>query len=109
MNINAQKVFEFVLMLIIFYGVYSLFDSVAQYLFAAPETVWVVLISLVVAAGMLVLYSYIIKDSAKKQSAVKIKELEEKLHQKDSELQSAFKIKKDTEVAAEQTIHNNEE
>tara|TARA_B100001123_G_C14843875_1_gene841243 strand:- start:365 stop:685 length:321 start_codon:yes stop_codon:yes gene_type:complete len=106
MNINAQKVFEFVLMLIIFYGVYSLFDGAANYMYENPNTVWVVIISLVIAAGMLLLYSYMIKNTADKKSRAKIKDLEKRVEEKEAALDSAFRIKRETEEAAEQTIND---
>ncbi len=55
-----KKVFEIVLVFIIFFGVYSFFDKVSLYLFKDLKSIWIVLISLVISALLLLLYKKII-------------------------------------------------
>lgn len=104
MNINAKKLFEFFLVFIIFYGVYSVFDR-ASYVFSQrPNGFTVVVVSLLFSAGLLFLYSYIISSGAKNKFKATIDNLEEDIHKKDKELKSAFKVKKIVEDEAEESI-----
>jgi len=112
-----KKAFEFFLMLIIFYGVYSAFNAIFPMLAPEVQNFWVIIIALLVAAGLLLLYSRVITSEAQRKMQAKItntiKDLEtkvnEKVHeieQKDVELNNAFKIKKAVEVEAENTIQD---
>jgi len=96
-----KKAFEFLLMLIIFYGA---FDKAALVVAPNANTVWIVIIALVVAAGFLVLYSHIISSNEKHKLNDKIHELEGNLKTKDQEVKDAFKTKKAVEQEAEKTI-----
>jgi predicted Holliday junction resolvase-like endonuclease len=110
-----KKAFEFFLVLIIFYGVYSAFDDALLYVFPELKTFWIVVISLLVAAALLLLYSQIIIGSTKRKIKEKmtkvVSDLESKVHekeeevkQKDSELKDAFKIRKAVEEEVEDTL-----
>ena len=110
-----KKAFEFFLVLIIFYGVYSVFDDALPYVFPELQLFWIVIISLLVAAALLLLYAQIIASSTKLKVTEKMKkvvdDLENKVHakdeeieQKDSELHNAFKIKKSVQDEAEETL-----
>ncbi|MFT6829482.1 MAG: cell division protein FtsL [Candidatus Paceibacteria bacterium] len=109
-----KKTFEFLLVLIIFYGVYSAFDQIIPMFAPELNQFWLVIVSLLVAAALLLLYSQVIASSIKKKVKEKmtekisdletqVKEKEEEVEQKDSELQDAFKKKKIVEEAAEAT------
>lgn len=111
-----KKAFEFLLVLIIFYGVYAAFDQIAPQFFPELASFWVVVVSLVVAAALLLLYSQIIAGSVKKKVKgrlsqamhdleQKVQEKEKEVEKKDSELQDAFKIKKAVEDSAEKTLN----
>ena len=110
-----KKAFEFFLVLIIFYGVYSAFDDALPYAFPNLESFWIVIISLLVAAALLLLYSQIIINSTKRRitekmaKAVsdlehKVQETKAEVEKKDHELHDAFKIKKAVEQEAEKTL-----
>jgi len=103
-----KKTFEFFLVLIIFYGVYSVFDRAAPVVFDEPKTFWVVIVSLVIAVLLLMLYGQIIASSAKKNLKEKVVELEGNLQNKDKELQDAFKLKKAVEAEAQKIIEKEE-
>lgn len=109
-----KKAFEFFLVLIIFYGVYSAFDDALPYAFPNLESFWII-ISLLVAAALLLLYSQIIISSTKRRitekmaKAVsdlehKVQETKAEVEKKDHELHDAFKIKKAVEQEAEKTL-----
>ncbi|MCI5051138.1 MAG: hypothetical protein MRY57_02425 [Candidatus Pacebacteria bacterium] len=115
MDINAKRIFELFLTLIIFYGVYSVFDEALPYLFPNIESFWVVIIGLVVSLGLLLLYSFMVSQSTTKKVQEKmnktVSDLEHNLVEKESEVQStkneldnAFKIKKAVEDEAEKTV-----
>lgn len=101
-----KKAFEFSLMLIIFYGVFAAFSDAAVMFAETPNVVWVVISSLVASALLMVLYAQLVRISAKRKLERKIVNLEEDLHNKDTELKNAFKIKKAVEEEAEKTIHS---
>ncbi len=110
-----KRAFELLLVLILFYGVYSAFDVGLPYVFPYISDFWIVIVSLLAAFALLVLYSMIIYGNTKKSLAQKMKQtvsdLEEKVHikeqelkEKDTELHNAFKIKKAIEDEAEETL-----
>ncbi|MCA9351770.1 hypothetical protein KC866_00020 [Patescibacteria group bacterium] len=104
MNINAKKLFELFLTLMIFYGVYSLFDRAAPILVTEPKTLWVVVLSLVVSGLLLLLYATMVSSGARKQLQHRVSELEDELETKEAELQNAFKVKRVVEEEAEASI-----
>ncbi len=110
-----KKVFEGILVLIIFYGVYSAFEKIAPVFIPELKIFWVIIIALIVAAALLLLYSSIIasgtkrKVTAKMTSAIeelktRVQEKEKEVAQKDSELKDAFKVKKAVEDEAEKAL-----
>jgi hypothetical protein len=100
-----KKAFEFLLILIIFYGVYSAFNDALPYMFPDLASYWIIVVSsLLFSVGLLFLYSWIISSSAKKMMNEKIHTLEGNLKEKDEEIKNAFKIKKAVEEEAEKTI-----
>ncbi|MFT7327901.1 MAG: low affinity Fe/Cu permease [Crocinitomicaceae bacterium] len=112
-----KKAFELVLVFIIFYGVYSAFNKITSGFMPELSKFWVVIISLLVAAGLLLLYSGILVSRTKLKLTEKmtktVVELEHKIHEKeveiehkDSELKNAFKIKHSVEEEAEKTLQN---
>ncbi len=105
-----RKAFEFILVLIIFYGVYSAFDRAAPVVFENPKGIWVILVSLVLAALILVLYSFVIggevKRKMKKNIDVlksEIKEKESVILEKEQEVKKAQSFKEDMIKEAEES------
>ena len=98
-----KKTFEFFLVLIIFYGVYSAFDSAAPVLFENPNGFWVIIVSLVVAALILVLYSFIISSEVQLKMKKNIDELKSEIKQKEQEVKKAKSFKEDLIAKAEQS------
>lgn len=101
---DMKKTFEFLIILIIFYGIYSAFKKAALLLSQPIDQLWIVISSLVASALVLTLYSQVVRSSVIKKYKSKIKELEKELEVKDQEVDDAFKIKRDVEVEAEKTI-----
>jgi len=99
-----KKIFESFLIIIIFYGVYSVFDDALPYVFPALESFWVIIASLLMSVALLVLYSSMVSSDAKKTMNEKIQVLEGDLKEKDQEIKDAFKIKKAVEEEAEKTL-----
>lgn len=99
-----KKAFEFLLILIIFYGVYSAFNDALPYMFPDLASYWIIVVSLLFSVGLLFLYSWIISSNAKNMMNEKIHALEGNLKEKDEEIKNAFKIKKAVEEEAEKTI-----
>ncbi|MCA9352555.1 hypothetical protein KC901_00020 [Patescibacteria group bacterium] len=99
-----KKVFEFILVLIIFYGVYSVFHQVAPLLFDAPKLWAVVVVSLIVSALLLFLYGYVATLSTKKKLRRRIRDLEGNLEEKEKELKEAVKFKQAIETEAEESV-----
>lgn len=98
-----KKTFEFFLVLIIFYGVYSAFNLAAPVLFQNPNEFWLIIISLVVAALILVLYSFIIRSEIKMEMKKNIDDLTSEIKQKDQEVKKAQTFKTDLIAEAEQS------
>lgn len=103
-----KKTFEFCIILIIFYGVYSAFQTVAPMLFENPSRLWVVITSLIASTFVLALYSQVVRAGLVGKYQQKIKELEKEVELKDQQVENAFKIKRDVEVEAEETITDRE-
>lgn len=103
-----KKTFEFLIILIIFYGVYSAFENVAEYWLPDTSAVWVIIASLVASALILTLYSQVVRSSIIAMYKKKVEELEHEIEVKDQEVEDAFKIKHDVEVEAEKTIPEEE-
>jgi hypothetical protein len=99
-----KKIFEFLIMLIIFYGVYSAFQKVALLFTSLPSDLWVVIASLIASALILSLYAILVRSSIIEKYSAKIKKLEKEVKEKDQEVHDAFKIKHDVEDEAEKTI-----
>ena len=110
-----KKAFEFFLVLIIFYGVYSAFDQIAPTFFPELKAFWIVIIALLVAAGLLLLYSVVVASSAKqkvKKSLIetihnledRVQEQQQEVEKKDSELKDAFRVKRAVEEEFEETL-----
>ena len=105
-----KKIFEFNLILIIFYGVYSAFEKAAPVLFDNPETIWVIFSALIVAALIVAFYSFIISSEirakAKKDIThlkTEIKEKETLIAEKEDEVKAAQTFKEDLIKEAEQS------
>lgn len=99
-----KKTFEFSLMLIIFYGVFTAFSYAALVFNPEPNTVWIAITSLLASAGLMLLYAQLVRISTQKILENKITNLEGDVRTKDQELKNAFKIKRAVEDEAEKTI-----
>ncbi len=94
-----KKFFEFILVIIIFYGVYAAFDK--AFLILAPQihSLWVIMSALFAAVLLLLLYSLIIKDEAKKNLKETLDHLHTEIKNKDDLL-----LKKDDEIKRAQSF-----
>jgi|AntAceMinimDraft_6_1070360.scaffolds.fasta_scaffold08163_1 hypothetical protein len=108
-----KKVFELLLVLIIFYGVYSVLEQLAPIFFDAPKSFPVIGVSFIVAALLLVLYAAIISGSTKldTQQEIDILRLDVKskellLKEKIKEIQQAQSFKSEVITQAEKTIED---
>ncbi len=97
-----KKFFEFILVLIIFYGVYAAFDKAFVIIAPQTKTLWVVLSALICAALLLLLYSLIIKSDTKKEIKetldhlnAELKNKDTLLSEKDKEIEKAKSFKED--------------
>ena len=106
-----KKAFEFLLVLIIFYGVYAVLNQIAPMLFDNVKSFHVILTSLILAALLLVLYAQVIASEAKadlkqtlNQLHSEIKNKESLIQEKDAEIKRAQSFKDDVYSAAEKTI-----
>ena len=99
-----KKTFEFLIILIIFYGVYSAFQKAAQLLDPPLSVFWVVVLSLVASALILTLHSVMVKSTVSKKYRGEIKDLKKEVEQKGREVEDAFAIKKEVEEEAEKSI-----
>lgn len=94
-----RKAFELLLVLIIFYGVYSAFDQLAPMVFNTPKPFHVVGVSLITATLLLVLYAAVISRSTRVKIQKKLDDLTNEVKDRDSLLQ-----KKDQEIKRAQSF-----
>lgn len=94
-----KKVFEFLLILVIFYGVYAAFDGIAPLFWDAPELIWVILTAFVTSALLIVLYRYMVKTEVSKDLKKHIAELHLDLRHKETVIKS-----KDSEIEKAQSF-----
>jgi len=105
-----KKSFEFILVLIIFYGVYSAFEKAIPVLFNNPKDIWIIVSALIVSALILVLYSFLIGSEIKLKMKKDIDELKSEIKnknariiEKDEEVKKAQSFKEDLIIEAEQS------
>lgn len=103
-----KRTFEFFITLIIFYGVYAAFDSIAPMLWDSPSQFWIIVTALIVASLILALYALVVRKSVSQAYQQRTDELHSELDATRKELAEAFKIKHDVEVAAEASIEKEE-
>lgn len=96
-----KKTFEFFLVLIIFYGMYSIFDGAARYLFENPKGILVILISLIFSALILFIYRLVVSSDVKNKMTKDIDNLKIEIKQKDEEVKKAQTFKEDLIAEAE--------
>ena len=99
-----KKTFEFVLIIIIFYGIYSLFDGAASYLFKNPKNIWVIITALVVSAFLLFMYKLLISSEVKGTMKKHIDTLKTEIEKKEDEIKKAKSFKEDLIKEAEESI-----
>ena len=98
-----KKVFEFILVLIIFYGVYSIFDGAASYLFENPKNILIVLVSLVFSTLILFIYKLVVSSEVKSLMKKDIDNLKTEVRQKDEDIKKAQTFKEDLREVADQS------
>ena len=103
-----KKVFEFLIILIIFYGVYSAFDIAAVMIVASSSGLWIIIASLLASGLIVLLYSQVIRNSTSVKYKHQIQNLKRELEEAKHNLDHAFAIKKSVEEEAEKTIHEEE-
>ncbi len=81
-----KKIFESVLILIIFYGVYSIFDLLSKYIFKDVKNIIIIMISLVVSFLILLTYKLIISSSIKGDMKKHIDNLKTEIKRKEEEV-----------------------
>lgn len=96
---HMKKVFEFLLILIIFYGVYAAFDGVAPLFWDEPELIHVMLAAFITSALLIVLYRFMVKTEVSRDLKQHIEKLHTDLKHKDTIIKS-----KDTEIQKAQTF-----
>ncbi len=94
-----KKFFEFILVGIIFYGVYAAFEKASYFLFPKMSGVWIMMSSLLAAILLLLLYSFIVKADTKRQAKDEITRLKYELRDRDELL-----LKKDDEIKQAQSF-----
>ncbi len=98
-----KKTFEFILIIIIFYGIYSLFGGAASYLFKNPKSIWVIITALIISILLLVLYKYSISSEVKQKMKKDIDTLKIAIKDKEIEVKKAQTFKEDLITEAEST------
>lgn len=106
-----KKGFEFILVLIIFYGVYSAFKELIPLLFGSMNEFLLIFIPLIISALLLFLYSILVKkkvhEKVKKDFSKLhgiIKEKDDKISQKENEIKKAQSFKEKLVKEAESMI-----
>ena len=88
-----KKVFEFILILLIFYGVYDLFAKIAARFFEAMDPAFVILISFLVSATLLFIYRFLLTHEVKNKMKGRVQELHKALKEKDEAVKKAQSFK----------------
>ncbi len=98
-----KKFFEFLLVLIIFYGVYELFAKVAENFFETLDPVLVILISLIISAILLFIYRFMLTHEVKTKMKGEVHALHKALKEKDEAIREAQSFKENLIQEAEQS------
>lgn len=101
-----QKVLESVLVIIVFYGVFSAFTRMDEYFQLDYPVIAIALAALLFSAGLLLMYAGVIRREMKQKLQGDIKDLKKQVKHKDHALKDAFKVKKSVEDEAEATIED---
>ena len=96
-----KKVFEFILVVIIFYGVYELFTKAAAYFFPNLDLALVILISLLFSATLLALYRFMLTHEVKTKMKGEVHALHKALKEKDEAIKKAQSFKEELITEAE--------
>ncbi len=90
-----KRSLEIIIVLVMFYGVWSLFARVADIFWKNPSTTVVVFVALITSIIIVYLYSLMIGNDATARLQTRVNELADLLSKKEQELDNAFKVKKD--------------
>lgn len=97
-----KKIFEFLLILIIFYGVYTVLEKLIPLLRKDIQEVWIIFGSFFFSIFMILMYRLIVKREVSSKFKSSIKNLQNDLIQKDELLSQ-----KDDEIKKAQTFKEN--
>ena len=105
-----KKIFEFIIVLIIFYGVFAAFEKLAPLVFKEPQSIWTILSAFIVSALVLILYSFLIRREIQQKVKGDIHSLKKELRikegvivEKEEEIKKAQSFKKDLIEEAEKS------
>jgi uncharacterized membrane protein (DUF106 family) len=98
-----KKVFEFILVLIIFYGIYELFAKIANSFFKDMDPVLVILISLIISAILLLIYRFVLIHEVKTKMKGEVHALHKALKEKDEAIKKAQTFKDELIKEAEES------
>lgn len=106
-----KKVFEFILMVIIFYGVYTAFSHAAPVVIENPKDIWVGVVALLASAALLLLYSSLVGSEVKQKMKkdlhklqTQIVEKEALITEKEEQVKKAQSFKEDLIKEAEASV-----
>lgn len=102
-----KRIFEFILVLIIFYGVYAASEQIAPFFFNNIQVFWLVVISLIISTSLLLGYAVLVRSEITHQMKKDIDLLEVKIKEKDLEIKKAQSFKEDLISEAEKTYLDN--
>ena len=98
-----KRTFEFILVLIIFYGIYELFYRGSAYFFDTLDQAWVVIASLVFSFLLLFIYKLTLTADVKNKMKGEIHDLHNALKEKDHVIKKAKTFKEDLIKEAEES------
>lgn len=89
-----KRTLEIIIVLVMFYGIWSLFERVANLVWKEPSITIVVFSALIVSIIIVYLYTLVIGNNATVQLQHRVNELADLLAKKEKELDEAFALKK---------------
>jgi uncharacterized membrane protein (DUF106 family) len=101
-----KKTLEIIIVLVMFYGIWSLFERVANLIWKEPSITIIVFSALIVSIVMVYLYSLVVGNDAAVRLQYRVNELADLLAKKEKELDEAFALKKSLMQEADLYLKN---
>ena len=98
-----KKSIEFLLIVSVFYGVYALFEKLAEYFFEGIDPAFVIFISLLVSVILLLIYRFLLVHEVKTKMKSEVHLLHSALQEKDEALREAQSFKENLIKEAEES------